>query len=125
MYVHMPYSHTYSSQALQMPKNLSTHKTGARTKTTRPRVARSERLEARLTVAQKKQFGDAAELLGESVSQFVLRAAEARAHYTLIDEQMVKLTSADRLAMIDALSSPPKPTKALRAAFARYQDEFM
>ncbi len=108
-----------------MAKNPSPHKTTARTETTRLSAARPERFEARLTVAQKKQFGDAAELLGESVSQFVVRAAEARARHALVDEQMVKLTSADRLAMIDALSSPPKPTKALRNAFARYQDEFL
>lgn len=90
----------------------------------RPRVARSERFEARLTAAQKQQFGAAAELLGESVSQFVLRAAEARARYAMVDEQMVQLTASDRLAMLGALSSPRRPNKALRTAFAEYQKEF-
>ena len=108
-----------------MPKNQSEHYSARHRKTApRPRLARSERLETRLTAEQKRNFGVAAELLGESVSQFVLRAAEARAQYALLDDQMVKLTEADRRAMIDALASPPKPTKNLRNAFERYQARF-
>ncbi len=88
------------------------------------RAARTARLEARITADQKRTFGAAAELLGESVSQFVLRAADARARHTLIDDQIIRITDADRRAMVAALSKPPKPAKQLRKAFDRYHARF-
>jgi uncharacterized protein (DUF1778 family) len=42
----------------------------------------------------------------------------------LRDAEIVKLTDADRKAMLDALSSPPKPVENLRSAFDRYMVRF-
>jgi uncharacterized protein (DUF1778 family) len=77
-----------------------------------------------LTAEQKTRFSAAAELFGESISQFVLHAADVRARQALLDERMVRLSEADRRAMVAALSHPPKPARRLRKAFERYQDRF-
>jgi uncharacterized protein (DUF1778 family) len=108
---------------LLMPRPLSR---AASTRSGRSRTpsVRSARFEARLTAEQKTRFSAAAELFGESISQFVLHAADVRARQALLDERMVRLSEADRRAMVAALSHPPKPARRLRKAFERYQDRF-
>lgn len=86
--------------------------------------AKTERLEARVTPRQKRLLAEAAELFGETISEFVLRAAEARANMAIVEENLSRLTDRDRAALIDALASPPQPNKALRKAFRRYRAQF-
>jgi len=49
---------------------------------------------------------------------------EAKGVRGLLDDELVELTDADRKAMLDALSSPPKPVQNLRNAFDRYLARF-
>lgn len=86
--------------------------------------AKTERLEARVTPRQKRLLAEAAELFGETISEFVLRAAEARANMAIVEENLSRLTDSDRAALIDALTSPPQPNKALRRAYREYRAKF-
>ena len=86
-----------------------------------PNRAKTERLEARVTARQKRLLTEAAELLGETISEFVLRAAEARANTAIVEENLSQLTDRDRSALIDALAIPPQPNKALRNAYRKYR----
>ena len=89
-----------------------------------PQRAKTERLEARITSRQKRLLSDAADLFGETVTQFVLRAAEERANMTLHDDNLFRLAEKDRVALIDALSNPPRPNKALRRGYRIYKEKF-
>lgn len=89
-----------------------------------PNRAKTERLEARVTPRQKRLLTEAAELFGETISEFVLRAAEARANMAIVEENLSQLTKRDRAALIDALASPPQPNKALRQAYRKYRAKF-
>jgi uncharacterized protein (DUF1778 family) len=89
-----------------------------------PQRAKTERLEARITSRQKRLLSDAADLFGETVTQFVLRAAEERANMILHDDNLFRLAETDRVALIDALSHPPRPNKALRRSYKVYKETF-
>ncbi len=89
-----------------------------------PNPAKTERLEARITARQKRLFAEAADLFGETLSQFVMRAAEARANMAIVEENLSRLTDRDRAALIDALANPPRPNKALRRAYREYRAKF-
>lgn len=86
--------------------------------------AKTERLEARVTPRQKRLLTEAAGLFGETISEFVLRAAEARANMAIVEENLSQLTERDRAALIHALASPPQPNKALRQAYRKYRAKF-
>jgi uncharacterized protein (DUF1778 family) len=89
-----------------------------------PQRAKTERLEARITSRQKRLLSDAADLFGETVTQFVLRAAEERANMILHDDNLFRLAEKDRVALIRALSNPPHPNKALRRGYKVYKETF-
>jgi uncharacterized protein (DUF1778 family) len=89
-----------------------------------PNRAKTERLEARLTAHQKRLLTEAAELVGETISEFVLRAAEVRANMAIVEENLSRLTDRDRAALIDALTAPPQPNEALQQAYRKYRAKF-
>ena len=89
-----------------------------------PNRVKTERLEARVTARQKRLLAQAAELFGETISEFVLRAAETRANMAIVEENLSRLTDQDRAALVDALGSPPKPNKTLREAYKKYRAKF-
>ena len=89
-----------------------------------PNRVKTERLEARITARQKRLLAQAAELFGETISEFVLRAAETRANMAIVEENLSRLTDRDRAALVGALASPPKPNKTLRRAYREYRAKF-
>ena len=91
----------------------------------RPRAARSERFEARLTESQKELLTYAANLEGESVTNFVVRAAMRTAKRVLSEPESTKLSQRDRAALVDALRNPPEPNKQLKAALNRYRRDYV
>lgn len=82
---------------------------------------RSERVEARVTVEQKKLIERAAALEGRSLTDFLLSSAQAAAADTIARHELLKLTPDDQDVFVAALLNPPAPNKALRAAVARYR----
>ena len=85
-------------------------------------AAKSDRLEARLTSAQRREIERAAMLASESVSSFVVTAAVQRAE-ALVAERASTVVSAayfDRLvASLDEPDGAPRLTRAARGAQSR------
>jgi len=90
----------------------------------RPRVTRDERLEARITAAQKELLAWAADMEGESLTVFVVRAAMRAARRRLRDDELLRLTSRDRNALVNALVAPPTPSRTLRKARREFKERF-
>jgi len=85
-------------------------------------MARTERLEARLTPTERKQIEQAAALVGESVSSFVVLAAIERAD-DLVTERASTVVPAeyfDRLiSALDVPDEAPRLAQAARSAQRR------
>ena len=82
---------------------------------------RSERLEARISKAQKELFVRAAELQGRSLTDFLVASAQEAALDTVRTHDAVRLSERDREAFVSALLAPPAPAKTLRQAAKRYR----
>jgi uncharacterized protein (DUF1778 family) len=67
---------------------------------------RAERLEARITVAQKALIEHAAALQGRSVTDFVLASVQEAASRAIDDHQRLTLSVRDGRAFVQALVSP-------------------
>lgn len=82
--------------------------------------AKTQRLDARLTVAQKDTLEHAAALVGTTVSGFVVQAALANAQEVLVQHELLLLSARDSQALAAALATPAEPNAALRRAVEAY-----
>jgi len=82
---------------------------------------RSERLEARITQAQKSLFKKAAELQGRTISDFIVQAASEAAIRAIQEHQVITLAAREQAVLIEALLNPPAPGSHLRSAARRYR----
>jgi uncharacterized protein (DUF1778 family) len=83
---------------------------------------RSQRLEARISRAQKDLFLRAAALQGRSLTDFLIASAQEAALTTVRTHDAVRLSERDREAFVSALLAPAAPTKTLRRAVKRYRE---
>ncbi len=81
-----------------------------------------ERLEARVTVDQKRLIARAANLRGTSVTDFVVVSAQQAARETIKDYEMLSLRDEAREVFVNAILNPPAPNEAARIAVARYKE---
>src|SRR3984885_4182166 len=72
---------------------------------------RNEKLDLRLTPSAKRTLQTAALAAHQSVSEFVLESALARAEETLPDRRRFRLSAAQWEAFQAALSAPPRPSR--------------
>ena len=84
-------------------------------------IAKTARLEARLTGAQKALFQHAADLTGRSLTEFVLSSAQEVASRTVREHEVLTLSGRDRKVFVNALLIPVAPGKRLRQAARRYK----
>jgi uncharacterized protein (DUF1778 family) len=90
---------------------------------TRSRTAsRPQRLEARISKAQKDLFVRAADLQGRSLTDFVIASAQAAALETVRTHDALSLSDRDRQTFVSALLSSPTPAAALQRAAKRYRE---
>jgi uncharacterized protein (DUF1778 family) len=87
------------------------------------RSRKDERLEARVTPDQKRLIERAAELLGSTVTDFVVVSAQQAAADTIRDFETLVLRDQARDVFINAILNPPPPNDAARAAVQRYKTE--
>jgi uncharacterized protein (DUF1778 family) len=80
-----------------------------------------ERLEARITLEQKRIIARAAELRGTSVTEFVVVSAQQAATNTIKDYEMMSLHGEARETFVKALLNPPSPNAAANGAVDRYR----
>ena len=85
------------------------------------RSRKEERLEARVTPAQKRLIERAAALRGTSVTEFVVASAQEAATSTIKDFDVLHLRDQAREVFINAVLNPPVPNDAARAAAERYR----
>jgi len=86
------------------------------------RSKKRERLEARVTLDQKRLIARAAKLRGTSVTDFVVVSAQQAAKETIKDFEMLSLRDEAREVFVNAILNPPAPNAAARAAAARYKE---
>jgi uncharacterized protein (DUF1778 family) len=91
------------------------------TTTREARQPKASRFEARLTEDVKVLFQQAAELRGETLTDFVLSASREKAVETLQEAQLVRLTAEDQKRFAEALLNPWEPSQRLRDAAERYR----
>jgi uncharacterized protein (DUF1778 family) len=83
---------------------------------------KKERLEARLTLDQKKHIERAASIKGTSVSDFVILSADEAALRTIRDHERLILNERDSEVFVRTLLHPPAPNARLAAAAKRYRE---
>ncbi len=86
--------------------------------------SKKERLEARITTGQKTLFTKAADIMGISVTAFVVSSALEKAVSTVHGHETMTLSARDSAAFVHALLNPPAPGKELRKAWRRYNQRF-
>jgi uncharacterized protein (DUF1778 family) len=84
-------------------------------------LSRTSRLEARVAPETLTIVKRAAELQGQSVSEFVVAAAREAANRTIEETQIIRLSVADQRAFAEAVLNPPPPGEALRRAADSYR----
>lgn len=86
-------------------------------------AGKGERLEARITPAQKEILQHAAELEGRSLTDFVVSSAQATARRIIHEHEVLLLSARDREVFVNALLNPPSPNDKLRRAARRYKQK--
>jgi uncharacterized protein (DUF1778 family) len=84
---------------------------------------RSQRTEARLRPDQKRRIERAANLRGQSVSDFMVQQSDQAAKDIIQEEAVWKLSERDQRAFIKSILNPSGPNAALKAAAARYKKD--
>lgn len=80
--------------------------------------ATTARLEARISTELHIQLKRAAEIQGRSMTDFVISAVQEATKRAIQEAGILRLSLADQESFAQALLSPPKPTPALKRAFA-------
>jgi len=75
-----------------------------------------DRITARVPHSTRTIIERAAAIYGATISQFIVQASVERANRVLHSMEMVKLSSQDAQAFIEALTKPPMPNKKLQEA---------
>ena len=88
---------------------------------TREKASRSERLEARISKAQKMLFVRAATLQGRSLTDFLIASVQEAAERALRAHDVLTLSERDRKIFVEALVKPAAPGKTLRQAVKHYK----
>ncbi len=82
---------------------------------------RTARIEARIAPEVLAVVKRAAEILGRSVSDFVVSAAQEAAHRTIEETQIIRLSVDDQRTFAEAILNPPPLTPAMERAIERYR----
>ena len=77
------------------------------------------RLEARISTDLHAMLKHAANIQGRTMTDFVVAAVQQAAKQAIEQAEVIRLTMADQESFVNALLAPPKPTPALKRAFAR------
>lgn len=84
------------------------------------RTNEKERFEARISREQKELLREAAELRGQTLTDFVMSMAQEGAQRTIEMARLIQLSARDQERFVDALLNPPEPNDALKSAAAAY-----
>lgn len=85
----------------------------------RPEARLEARLEARISTELHALLKRAADMQGRTMTDFVVAAVQQAAQQAIEQAEVIRLSLADQISFADACLTPPKPSPALRRAFAR------
>jgi uncharacterized protein (DUF1778 family) len=89
------------------------------------RIARLERLEARVSGETKALCQKAANIQGRTLTDFIVNSAVDAARRAVRESEFLELTYRDRVAFVEALLRAPKsPNAKLRKAAKRHARTF-
>jgi uncharacterized protein (DUF1778 family) len=83
-------------------------------------LSKSNRLEARVSFEQKKLFQQASDLLGRSLTDFIIVTLQEEALRIIQEHKVLKLVDQDRELFLQLLLNPPSPNENLTKAAQRY-----
>lgn len=86
-------------------------------------LAKTERLELRISPDVKSEIETAAQISRVSVSQFITDSALERAANVISEHSRIKLTDESWNAVMEALENPPAPNERLRRAAGLSREE--
>jgi uncharacterized protein (DUF1778 family) len=86
-----------------------------------PQDSKTERLEARITPRQKRLFQRAADLRGQSLTDFALANLQEAAERIIRECEVIELTAHDSRILMESLLNPPSPNESLLQAAQRYK----
>jgi uncharacterized protein (DUF1778 family) len=75
---------------------------------------------ARISADQKKVLQRAAEIRGQTLTEFVVSAAREAATRAIVDQEVIDLSLRDSRAFAEGMLGPPPIGASLRAAARRY-----
>ncbi len=84
-----------------------------------PTTISTARLEARISTELHVMLKRAAEIQGRTMTDFVVSAVQDAAQRAIEQSGVIRLSLTDQECFASALLSPPKPSSALKRAFAR------
>jgi uncharacterized protein (DUF1778 family) len=82
---------------------------------------KSQRLMARITNEQKRLLQRGAEIRGQTLTEFVVAAAQDAATRAIVDQEVIELGLRDSQAFAEGMLAPPPVNASLRAAARRYK----
>ncbi len=82
---------------------------------------KNERLEARVTSAQKRIISHAAEIRGTSITDLIVGSVMESATKTIQDHNVLTLNEEASRVFAEALLNPPAPNTRAKAAWRRYR----
>lgn len=85
----------------------------------REQSRKNDVIQVRASSEVKSLISRAAELRGQTLSEFVLETLRSRAQDVVLDQRIFVLSPKDHERFLALLDSPPPPTKALRDLFKR------
>ncbi|HLB41528.1 MAG TPA: DUF1778 domain-containing protein [Gammaproteobacteria bacterium] len=83
----------------------------------------NERLEARISAEKKYFLKYAADLVGRSLTDFVVNSAYEAATRVIKEHEQIRLSLKDRDVFIQSLLNPPLPSNALLRAAKKYKKD--
>lgn len=86
-------------------------------------IARSMRLETRVTPETKALLQRAAAIRGRSLSDFVVASAQAEAERTVREHDVIALSVRDSQRFAELVLNPSEPNERLRAAMQLYRSD--
>ena len=87
----------------------------------RRRSLKSERVMARVSSEQKRLLQRGAEIRGQTLTEFVVAAAQEAATRAIVDHEVIELSVRDSRAFAEGMLNPPPINETLRAAARRYK----
>lgn len=82
---------------------------------------KSQRLMARISADQKRLLQRAADIRGQTLTEFVVSAAQEAATRAVVDQEVIDLSLRDSEAFAKGMIEPPSIGDSLRAAARRYK----